>query len=114
MVTEDCGIMVEEDDIRQTVAKYMKVRVSIANDMIYAVTGPCINTRQLGKEPMVSTIHARDITESYMTDELQTKTCKQMSYLLRHGAISESVKITPQAYITIADMVLWLNNRTDR
>jgi len=36
-----------------------------------------------------------------------------MSYLLRHGAISESVNITPQGYITITDMVLWLNKKTD-
>jgi len=100
-LTEDCGIMVEEEDVRKTVAAYMRDRVAFANDMIYA--------RQYGPETSVSTIQARDVTESYMSDELQTKTGKRMSYLLRHGAHSESVRITPQGYITITDKILWLN-----
>jgi len=101
--------MVEEDDIRKTVTECMQGRVGIANDMIYAIV------RQYQQETSVSTIQARDITESYKTDELQTKTtCKRMSYLLRHGALSESVKITLQGYITLADMVLWLNKKMDR
>jgi len=88
MVTEDCGIMVEEDGIRKIVAECMRGKIAITNDMIYAVT------RQRVKEPTVSTIQARDITESYMTDEVQTKTGKRMSYLLKHGAISESYNNT--------------------
>jgi len=33
--------------------------------------------------------------------------------MLRHGAHSESVKLTPQGYITITDMILWLNKGTN-
>jgi len=87
-LTEDCGILVEEDDIPKTVAECMRDKVAITNGMIYA-------KRYIHKQE-VSTIQARNITERYMTDELQTKTGKQMSYLLRHDAHSEAVKITPQ------------------
>jgi len=76
-LTEDCSIIVEEDNIRKTVAECMRVKVAITNDMIYAVTG------QLVKEPTVSTIQERDITESYMTDGVQTKTGKRRGRLKR-------------------------------
>jgi len=94
-LTEDCGIVIEEDDIRKTVAECMRDKVAIANDMINAIA------RQHVKKQKGSTIQTRDITESYMTDEVQTKTGKRMSYLLIHGPISESGKITPQGHITI-------------
>jgi len=35
-LTDDCGIMVEENDIRNTVDKYMQNRLTVANGMIYA------------------------------------------------------------------------------
>jgi len=48
-----------------------------------------------------------------MSEELQTKTGKRMSYLLRHGAHQESVRITRQGYIMIPDMIKWLNKGTN-
>jgi len=68
-LTEDCGIMLEEDDIRKTVAECMRDKVAITNGMIYA--------KQYIHKQEVSTIQARNITERYMTDELQTKTGKR-------------------------------------
>jgi len=55
-------IMVEEEDIKKTVAAYMPHRVTIMDDMIYA--------KQYGQETSVSTIQSRDVTESYMSEEL--------------------------------------------
>jgi len=66
--------MVEEEDIKKTVADYMHDHVTIMGDMIYA--------KEFEQETLVSTIQSRNVTESYMTEELQTKTGKRMSYLL--------------------------------
>jgi len=93
--------MVEEEDIKNTIEAYLQDRVTIMDDMIYA--------RPYGQETSVSTIQSRDVIESYMSEELQTKTGKRMSYLLRHDTHQESVRITPQGYITITDMIKWLN-----
>jgi len=38
---------------------------------------------------------------------------KTLSYLLRHGAKNENVKITDQGWITIEDLVLYFRTRTD-
>jgi len=88
---EGCGIMVDEEDIARTVMADMEDRVTVMEDMIFV------------------TIQSRDVTDSYMSEELQMKTGKRISYLLRHGANKELVKITPQGYITITDIIQWLN-----
>jgi len=47
-LTEDCGIMVEEEDIARTVRQYMAHRVTVVDDMIFA--------KEHGQETSVSTI----------------------------------------------------------
>jgi len=49
----------------------------------------------LSSSELVNFLQSRDVTGSHMSEELQTRTSKRISYLLRHGAHSESVKITP-------------------
>jgi len=61
----------------------------------------------------ISAIRSADISASYISDKMQTKTSKRIAYLLKHRAIAESVEITPQGYIVIVDIVKWLNKGTD-
>jgi len=73
-------------------------------------TGEPTDPLSSGKKLIVTSISAKVHKNSgYMTDDLQTLVGKRISYLLWHGAIFESVEISPQGFVPITDVISCLN-----